>query len=210
MRFLCCIYDPHFKSFYVWGNGCTSLRAKCKIKVIVTLSRGQRNSQVMFNNTTCVFGEENSPSLTAPQPMTVAFLPTIFNPAVSRVEEFPSPYAELPNPVSPKGGKQRGLMNFVNEMSFSSLTRPMSLFKIVGSLKSATKIFFSFVHFLLQIDKSRCPKLFMFGKFERSEESLLMWVSGLFLSIFNFLVNLMIGFGQFRQPYLFFPIFDNV
>ena len=40
------------------------------------------------------------------------------------------------------GGRHNGLMNLVKEMSFSSLTRPMSLFKIVGSLKSATKRIF--------------------------------------------------------------------
>ena len=69
----------------------------------------------------------------------MAFLPTICNPVVSNVVVFPSPYADVPNPVSPNGGKHRGLINFVKATSLSSLTRPMSLFKIVGSLKSVEK-----------------------------------------------------------------------
>ena len=76
------------------------------------------------------------PSFIIPHPITVAFLPTICNPVVSKVVVLPSPYADVPNPVSPNGGKQRGLINFVKATSLSSLTRPMSLFKIVGSLKS--------------------------------------------------------------------------
>ena len=56
-------------------------------------------------------------------------------PAVSRMLWFPGPYADVPKPVWPMAGRQRGLTNFVNELILSfNFKRPMSAFRIVGVL----------------------------------------------------------------------------